>query len=150
MTTRRVIRKNGWLYWLAYAYRQEKDRPTGKVNLCDTVWLAIRNLIAAFSLLVIVTLGAIGILFTLWYSLLGVWLVVQSIIEWLAHSHLPTMPKETTNMFLIGAGLWVSIVAFAWGLAFGLPALIKSETWRLWRAYLRAKKEKVCPIFEVV
>jgi|GEM_PF-4637329 len=153
MTTRLVVHKDGWLYRLAYGRRPEEKRPTGTVNLCDTVWLAIGSLLRLFGIgLFFVCLACLAILCGV--IIVGfVWvIVIPAILDalaWLDNPNLSSISADTMHELKF----WVAFVACyaaVVGLSFGVGAFVKSETWRLFRAYLRAKKEKVCPIVEVV
>jgi hypothetical protein len=144
MRTRNVIRKDGWLYRLAYGLRLEKDRPTGTVNLCNTIWLAIKSIIAGIFTASIVVIVACVVLAG---TLTSLWPIVPSIIAWLAN---PSVSPDTVGTLkFMGAYLFSCALIFA--LLFGgCVTFTKSEIWRLFAAYMRAKKEKVCPIYEVV
>lgn len=146
MTTHNVIRKDGWLYWLAYGRRAEQNRPTGKVNLCDTIWFAMWWGLA-FVLLGVIVAFFVGVVIS---CILVLCLMVRNdlpaIIAWLTDPSLPPDIKHT----LIGIVVIAVFVAAVLSLLHGVSALAKCEPVRLFAAYLRAKKERVCPIYEVV
>jgi hypothetical protein len=52
MTTRGVIRKDGWLYKLAYSGLAEDERPTGNVNMCDMIASALTSVLGLIVLVV--------------------------------------------------------------------------------------------------
>ena len=103
MTTCHVIRKDGLLYKLAYRGLKEEDRPTGNVNLCDTVWSAMISMVGLISVglffIVFACLAAIAVVFI--GSL--VWLLISSIIAWLADLHLQSMSHQDVYM-VVGVG----------------------------------------------
>jgi hypothetical protein len=153
MTTRHVIRKDGWLYRQAYGRRKEEDRPTDTVNLCDTVWLAIGSFLGTVFLIALVCTFIVVVAAMAFFVLWGLWLVTpflwSAIVEWLASPHSLTL-SESARKGWTTVGLILGIVAFSATLVFGGRAVIKSEALRLFGAYLRAKKNKVCPIYKVV
>jgi hypothetical protein len=149
MTTCRVIRKDGFLYRLAYRHLKEEDRPTANVNLCDTVWLAMISMLGLITLgLLLITLAFIAFAFIAVIGF-GIWLVSASFIAWLTDPHLPPIGQGRLNM-LVMVGISIAVFLGFWTTAYGVRAFVKGEPGQLLVAYLRAKKEKFCPIYEVV
>jgi hypothetical protein len=149
------IKQNGLLYRLAYGRRKPEKRPTGKVNGCDVVWRAIGKVLwLIFMALVVLCISAfVG--WILWGAITGlatlIWNAGAAIIAWLAHPQLPTVsPNGVFALKFIGVivAAWLTICAVVFGIMF--LALSKRETPRLIRAWLKAKKDKVCPIWDVV
>jgi uncharacterized membrane protein len=147
MTTR-VIRKDGPLYRLAYAGREEKDKPK-TVNLCNLVWRAAWSIVTAVVTLII----ACGVLLVLLACLVGfavmLWGAGTAIVAWLISPHLPAL-SESDGITLIFASVAIGIALTVIALYAGFVRAKKSETGRLLAAYVRAKKQKICPIYKVV
>jgi hypothetical protein len=145
MTTQRVILKDGRLYRLAYGMRAKKNRPTGNVNLCDTVWLAAGWLaIYVCTGFVFIFCGCIVLAGLVAFCLI-IWDILPPVIAWLTSPHLPPLStRAISNLWGVAAAVSLCVVVF------GIPTFFKTEMGRLLAAYLRAKKDRVCPIYEVV
>jgi uncharacterized membrane protein len=148
MTTRHVIRKDGRLYRLAYLWHANDEKPK-TVNLCNLIWLAAWSLLKfILSVIFIIVVGCIVLLF-----IVGVvqvlWDAGKDLVGWLINPHLPTLSKDQQFFFfLFGSCFGLAIVLFA--LLFGIRKAKKSETAQLLAAYIRAKKQKICPIYKVI
>lgn len=149
-TSGRVIRKDGLLYRLAYGKPKEEERPTGNVNLCDMIASALTSVLALIVLVVglIVVCCCVAAIITLFG--MALWHVGAVAIAWLTDPHLPSVDQGRLNLLVaFGSALAICFGVIA-TVVWGEPAFAKSETIRLITDYLRAKKEKICPIYEVV
>lgn len=123
------------VFGLFFAYRFNWNLSLGKIAVPYEHWPKIdEENIAPFTVLVL--LGVIGLF---GYA---VWLVFAEIME---PSAITAAIASHPVIFSLVSG--IIILTF---LAFGLREFFKSETGQLARAWLRAKKEKVCPLVEIV
>lgn len=51
------LRKDGWIYWFAYSWMEEKDRPPGHTNLCKLFWLSLIGALIIWPLIGILWVG---------------------------------------------------------------------------------------------
>jgi hypothetical protein len=68
---------------------------------------------------------------------------------WLVHPHWTPLPASVIKDLKF-AGFVVLMFSYLVAVIVGSPCLAESEPVRLLAAHLRAKKEKVCPIYEAV
>jgi len=60
------------------------------------------------------------------------------------------LTSRETIIFYARLGIVVGVVILLIGLCIGFCALFHSETWKLIRGYISAKKKKICPMVEFV
>lgn len=155
MTTERIIRSDGWLYRLAYLDVKEEHRPKDTVNLCQVVFMA------AFTSFTFIILGAACTLaaavgFCIAAGLLaGLGWVLYEVPSWLMllisnmhHVRRPEAPTQLWPSLTVVFGFLAAMIALYYFSTAKKEAV--SETVHLLAAYLRAKKENICPIYKIV
>ncbi len=147
-TTQAEIRKDSRLLQFAYLLTPDSQRPKDTVNLCSVighvVWHSVfLGFVVAF------------MLFAVGFSVLVVFAAVDYLIHVIKYftAHPPHVPAITSSgwavlMQIIG-GL-ILFGAFEWLTVLVHRCWKQSEIRALLGAYLRAKKEKVCPMLKIV
>ena len=146
------IRKSGVLYRLAYSMTNQKDRPTETVNLCDLVWRAITTGIL-WLFLGAITAVVVGLIVfmagTMLYALVveGIPAIIHALGDpssWTFFSESGLLAPFGFICFFFGTILTILLIIF------GLAWFSRSEVCVMLRAFVRAKKERYCPILKVV
>jgi|SRR3989344_8100887 len=153
----RSIRKDGFLFRLAYFLVHENKLPK-RVSLCVVVWRAAASM---FSVLLFgsVTLALVG--FAVGGFAMFLWTIAVAL-----YGFFSDLTMQKIVMLPQNEGFWVALVFMAIaafstalvGFVVILPITSRCirrwleayETTRLILAYLKAKKEKVCPMYDVV
>lgn len=146
----RQIRRNGRLFKMAYFFTSKRQRPK-KVNLCPFMWRVIFialtfALMACVVAVGLVTLG--GVVYMMGYFLW--WLTTE--FRWDSMVEAATSPNSVVlwNVLLIYALLCGCLMYLLLAPPYIRRWFAKFETVRLIGDYLRAKKEKICPMYDVV
>jgi len=153
MMKSRRIRGDSWLFRVAYLFTSKAQLPK-KVNLCQLVpKVAINSLLLVEGVCIIaLVVGAIGYIFGT--IIIGVvrWLVTE--FRWSSAIETVTAPslelKVALSVALTFLLACVYIVYLTEAPHYFRRWLMKFEVARLAGDYLRAKKEKICPTYDVV
>ena len=146
----RQIRSDGWVFRTAYFFTDEDKLPK-KINLCRFVWRVVFMMLLSLVVACIVVFVLFCAGFILYKVGLGIWWLMTEFrwgsIVGMAAGHQTAVLWYSPLVYVLGVG-YLGYLMFAppyirrW--------LTKSEIARLARDYVRAKKEKVCPMYKVV
>lgn len=150
----RQINKNGWLFRIVYFNTHKDNRPT-RINLCSFMGHALLALIFFIILGCAVALMAVGVGFILYQSALVLWSIKWHEVAQAARASetkpLWVLLGEFMGFCLVFVGLFL-LIGFREKFVYGpvVRLVEKFEPMRIIRDYLRAKKEKICPTYDVV
>lgn len=119
------VSKTGFVYRIAYG--RKKEQPD-TVSICQLSWAFLYGFLQLPVMLGVAVIGLLGMLSALLMLVDGILQVVVN-------------PYLQYNI-LVAASVLLTI-----GLAlYGIVRFCGSETYKLFKAYVQAKKQKVCPV----
>ncbi|MDP3999128.1 MAG: hypothetical protein Q8P76_00860 [bacterium] len=163
------IRRSGWVYRMAYPKwwsNYQPDRP----SLCSLFWRVLAMTLIV-RLVMLSLLQMAGFLFANKVDLAGMgrdlyvpyesWPTIRGHRVWpiaiLALIGAVALAVDNPEVLKVGGlvvAVIVSVVSVAFGIAVfivgGIPAIRKNEAVKLTVEYIKAKKQKVCPLVKVV
>ena len=148
----RQIRADGWLFRFAYYLTTKEKRPK-KVNLCQFVRTVMLMALFSFVVACIFAAALTAVGFTLYQLGLGIWWLMTG-FRWGSVIENIRAPSPDTQAFLYVMLAWLLLCGYVLYLANAPPYirrwLMKFELAQLVSDYVRAKKEKICPMYDVV
>lgn len=124
------LHRTSWLYFVAYWYTHRARRPKTS-SMCVFFWRILFGTVLGIFVVAVCSMAAALISFLMYAFLNGLWVERHALIA---------------NAPYIGLGL-VSIIG-ALALLIGLNVFFRTNSGRVITEYVKAKKQKVCPIIK--